>query len=45
MNDIEEQDIESMQRAVENLLNEEDYYAILNVEPTVRFFMFMLVGN
>lgn len=37
MTDINEEEIESIQRTVEKLLNEQDYYAILNVEPTVSF--------
>lgn len=37
MNDMNEEEMESIQKAVEKLLNEQDYYAILNVEPTVSF--------
>ena len=37
MSDLNDEDIDSIQRTVERLLSEEDYYAILNVEPTVSF--------
>jgi len=38
MNQISEEDLESIQKKVEKHLNEQDYYAILNVEPTVSCF-------
>jgi hypothetical protein len=38
MSELNEEDIESVQKTVEKLLSEQDYYAILNVEPTVSFF-------